>query len=377
MGWNYRNPMRLLAIVGLIILAVWCGRMMEETDHRSELERFFPANEYRLVPVNHWKWRVADMGGEDMGWIYTGESMGYNGPVRILAMTGTDGRIQSLHVLDHTETPSYFQKLLRRGFLEQFMGMRIEKAIEPGAVQAVTGASLTSMAIIRGISNAYFQGEANPIEHRSWPRLGLAEYVILFLFLGGMMYHRLKKPTWRFIARWAMLLVSVIFLGFVLNQPITLSRLASIILGYFPGLAGEFGVYLLIGSSVVVYWITRRNLYCRHVCPFGATQDVLSSIGRAKPFSPPWHKYWKSLQWSVAFGALLLALFRRDPSLAQYEVYPVLFQFTGQAFLFTALALFIIASLFIIRPWCHYACPLDAFFAFVRLAKNTFKSLYK
>ncbi len=367
----------MVFIVAMIVLAVWRGRVMEETDHKTELEHFFPGDEYKLVPVNHWKWRVAGIGREDTISIYSGEGMGYNGPVRILVVKGTDGSIQSLHVLNHTETPSYFQKLLNEGFLEQFIGLPLKNSFEPGAVQAVSGASLSSMAIIRGIRDAYHRGEALPAGGKSWPGLGLAEYVILLLFAGGVFYHRLKNTTWRLIARWVLLLVSVVFLGFMLNHPITLSRVSSMLLGYFPGVADEFGIYMLITGSILIYWISRRNVYCRHVCPFGATQDVLSSIGRAKPFSPAWHKYWKPLQWGIALGALLLALSKRDPSVAQYEVYPALFQFTGQPLLFAALAIVIVTSLFIKRPWCHYACPIDAVFAFARLVKNAFKGTKK
>jgi len=76
----------------------------------------------------------------------------------------------------------------------------------------------------------------------------------------------------------------------------------------------------------------------------------------------------KRAQRGVALLAVILALYFRNPVKLNYEIFGVALSLTGSTFLFVMTGLFIIASLFIRRPWCTYLCPIEAVADFIRLA---------
>ncbi|MCF8308512.1 MAG: 4Fe-4S binding protein [Bacteroidales bacterium] len=73
----------------------------------------------------------------------------------------------------------------------------------------------------------------------------------------------------------------------------------------------------------------------------------------------------------------MLALFFRNPAVSEYEVFGSIFQFTGSVWLFVLLALVIIASLLIKKPWCNFFCPINPIFGFLSVFRKKMRSLWK
>jgi polyferredoxin len=85
----------------------------------------------------------------------------------------------------------------------------------------------------------------------------------------------------------------------------------------------------------------------------------LGVIGGAKPRSEGRYKdllIW--VQRGLAWLAIVLALYFRNPGITSFEVFGTLFDLTGSSLQFGLLGIIVIASLFIKRPWCKYLCPL-------------------
>ena len=65
-----------------------------------------------------------------------------------------------------------------------------------------------------------------------------------------------------------------------------------------------------------------------------------------------------TLMVSVITSAISLALLYRNPGLSSYEVFGTAFRLEGSNFQFALLAIILLSSLFLYRPWCRHLCPL-------------------
>lgn len=67
---------------------------------------------------------------------------------------------------------------------------------------------------------------------------------------------------------------------------------------------------------------------------------------------------WIWLQRSLAWVAIALDLWSRNPGISEYEVFDAAFRLTGSHRLLILLTVMLVFSLFIHRPWCNYLCPV-------------------
>lgn len=137
-------------------------------------------------------------------------------------------------------------------------------------------------------------------------------------------------------------------------------------------------VVLLVATLVVALLV--RNAFCGWLCPFGFIQDMISSFSifvqkRVKPIRKAvkmlktkgaglavLDRYLRFLKYGVLAWSVLGAaaygfmVFRDvDPWAALWNLLEL--SLTAGT---VVLAIVLIASLFVERPWCRYACPLGA-----------------
>jgi ferredoxin len=129
-------------------------------------------------------------------------------------------------------------------------------------------------------------------------------------------------------------------------------------------------------SAYVLMWIVFAltlilgPVFCGWICPFGSIQEWFGKIGK-KLFNRRFNHFiptkfdrilryarYLVLAWIVYMTATSATLFFAD-----YDPYYLLFHFWSGEVAIGGLVLLIItllASLFIERPWCKYACPYGA-----------------
>ncbi len=101
-------------------------------------------------------------GGAFAGYAVVVEPKGYGGRMNLIAGIGADGSIVSVLLVSQNETPGLGSRASEPAFLDQFPGLAasdgpavVKKASDrKGDIQALTGATVTSRAVTRGIADA-------------------------------------------------------------------------------------------------------------------------------------------------------------------------------------------------------------------------------
>ena len=152
--------------------------------------------------------------------------------------------------------------------------------------------------------------------------------------------------------------MGLVFLGFVYNRSFVLADINMVLMGYLPNWHVHLYWYILIIGLLLFKSKENWNTYCYDFCPFGACQEVLAQIGRAKHKTIRWPKTMLWLQRSLAIAAVSLALIFRNPAFSSFEIFGTAFDLNGSSYQFAVLAIILLLSIFMYRPWCNYLCPL-------------------
>lgn len=367
----------VLTVGFVVITAAVTGKIIAEKDDLELIGSILKPGE-ELQAVNNNKWMLFDERGEAYRVIYSGEGRGYNGKLRVAAVSDTAGIIKSVHLLTNKETPSFVNRLFRRNFPDRLEGIRFSDLAKSDiSVDAVAGATITSNAITEALIKGYAAAEG--LHHKNDIKIsaGWPEALVLLLFILSILISLTKLRSVRKYLLWISWILSVIFLGFVLGQPITLPRFITLFTGYLPDPGGELYILLIPVLAVGFILISGKNNYCRSVCPFGATQEILGAAGNASHMRLKRFRPVKYLQWGITLLAVVLALVMNKPSVAEYSVFGAFFQLTGTALIFILLMLSIIMSLFFRRPWCNYLCPVDGVMAYFRTIRRVVINIFK
>ncbi len=363
----------VLGVVALISIARLGGTLRDQRTMMNKLTEHYPQAHYHLERKGSNSWYLLSQQADTLGVLRLGEGKGYNGPVGVLVHISTEGMIRDVVVLYHSETPSYFEKLYRNKYPDQLMAMNTAQWMAQDFPDGVTGATISSNALLMGVCDA-LDILPNHSERKGILKsgLGFKEVVILLMLAIALWLPQIRPRGIQRVVYHLLLFTSLFYLGFWEGEMLGFSRMVALVSGYLPGLYHQLGFLILLAGSILLFFVSGRNVYCRNMCPFGSAQELLGKIGGAKPVRPAFRKKWKWIQWGVALMAACAALYWGDPSLAQYEVFGVFFQLTGNSIMFVLLFITVIGSLFIVRPWCRLLCPIDGFFSLLRAARKGF-----
>ena len=365
-----------------IILAWFIGGAQQSADIEPVLVEALPAAEhFELVNGETY---AAYLDTELIGYLSIGQAIGYGGPLQVAAAVDPAGNIIGIAIASHKETPSFMERVLGTDFMEQFLGKSYGDSYQLGEdIDAVTGATYTSRAIADlpcrpvGMWPPINWVWMLPKKNQPPFNLGFLEIILIALYVVGYIGHskgfKLKKQL-----RWAMLIIGVLTLGFWLNLPLTISRINSFLMGYWPQWQTNIYWYLLVGGLFFIVAVDNKNAYCAWFCPFGAAQECMGVIGGAKSTGP--RLFRRQLVWvqrGLAWLAVMLAFLFRNPGISSYEIFGTLFELTGSMVAFTLLGIILVMSLFVRRPWCNFLCPLDPVYDLIRLVRTWILELWK
>lgn len=79
---------------------------------------------------------------------------GYGGPINMLITIDPEGKISNIRILGHNETEGIGARICEQDFLNQFKGKAADEVITRKGVDAITGATISSNAVIEAAGKA-------------------------------------------------------------------------------------------------------------------------------------------------------------------------------------------------------------------------------
>lgn len=93
--------------------------------------------------------------GED-GWVVQVDPSGFGGAIDMVVGVSTDGTVTGVSIIDQSETSGLGANAVKSEFRDQYVGGSGPFAVtkDGGTIQALTGATITSRAVTRGVNAA-------------------------------------------------------------------------------------------------------------------------------------------------------------------------------------------------------------------------------
>ncbi len=304
--------------------------------------------------------------------------VGYKGPTDTLMLLDPAGReLRGMRLRKSYDTKRYVGYVRDDSyFLNRFNHMGLDKLADldfnAAKIEGVSGASETSWAVAEGIKRRAKSLQAAPASPFQWLsgirwrwRWQDTGHAVVLLSALGMAFTPLRGRAWARHLHHALLVAYVgLFAGEMLSQALlagwaqhgTPWRSA-------PGLV-LLGVAALLGPVV-----TRRQLYCHHICPHGALQQLLARRLRWQGRVPAGLSRWLERLPFILLAAVLFSVALRLGldlnGIEPFDAY--LWKVAGLATILIAVA-GLAASLFVPLAYCKYGCPTGALFKLLRYA---------
>lgn len=286
---------------------------------------------------------------------------GYNDTIDMAVKLSSEGEILDLQIMRHFETPTYMRDVMR--WLPNLRGRNIFREDIMAEVDAVSGATASSEAILRSLqitgsrlSDVEGIAEQSPTLEFDWT------YDRHFLFFVGMTFIALimrynPKSSLRKFQLLAVLGVG----GLMFNTQYSLDNTLQMLGGQIPSIALQGGFILAVGVPLLVLLL--GNIYCGHLCPFGALQELLYDIKPKRLRISPDKSLWRAARWikyMVLFAAVIVYSISRSREIGEADPLVNAFSDIGNLFALSTLAILLLA-VFFNRFWCRNLCPVGAF----------------
>lgn len=290
---------------------------------------------------------------------------GYNGDVPILIAINADNEIQSVHALKNSENKEYFQSLEKQQLFSQWNGLKLDSLAVQKQVDAVSGATLSSSAVITGVQHtlaSYLDVQhAQQTNWQFWLRMILMA-LIMISALAQVFSRQFKKYYYYHLTAVA------VVMGLWLKKMFSLDLLYTWLGSGLPWQSNLDLIIILLVSICLGLW-GKQKFYCNYFCPMGAVQLLVAKLSPFKKRNFPKQVFNLDLRliYLVLVWSLLILGFSLP--LAQLEPFQAFSYQVASWFTIGFGIVVVILSLFFNRPWCAL-CPTGC-------ALNTFHSIKK
>ena len=306
---------------------------------------------------------------------------GYKGPTDTLMLLDAEGRtLRAIRIRKSYETKSYlgyvtgddyFMRLFNGKSIDQLASLDFDKE----GVEGVSGATITSWSVAEGLR----QRSARMVAEREaaagwwkqirwrWQDTGhllviLSAFVMAFTPLRG---HALVRNLHHALL--------VVYAGFIIAELLSQALMTGWARHGIPWRSAP-GLVLLGVIALAAPIFSRRQLYCHHICPHGALQQLL--MRRLKWQWQPAPRLERVLE-MLPYALLLFVLFAGVlgwqvdlNTIEPFDAYLV--RIAGWSALLIAV-LGLIFALFTPMAYCRYGCPTGALFKWLRFTGDADK----
>jgi len=283
---------------------------------------------------------------------YSPEIKGFGGPIRLLIKIDEGKKINEIKVIEHKETPSYIKGLDK--FLQQFRGRSLKDNFSLKNVDTISGATITSSAIIKIINEISSKINSRKIEKEL--TFNFSNYLLIIFFISiGILLYFLNPPL---LLRKIYLILGIILLGLRFNFIFSSYHLSNLLNFNFP--SPEFLPLLLIHLLPILLGIFLGGFWCGWICPFGSLQEVINLY--PKKISSSLDKKARYFKYILLTIFIVVITTQKNAHLFTQEPLNIFFLHPFQININKTLGLLILLfSLFFPRFWCRYFCLCGAF----------------
>lgn len=353
-----------------LILAYGYGYIFNQVDFTSLLDQQLDVQETELIGENTFKIHQVD---NETIYVAVGTESGYGGPLVVAPVINEEGLIERILLLDYKETHSFIQKLKHRGFFNQFEGKHLkDPLLLDNDIDAINGATISCVAITKAVnSSAHGFGEKHfRIQYEKAEEIWVItskDYAAIGIFLLAILAVYSGKKWMRYLS----LSVSLVFIGFYFNTAINVSQFGRVMLGFLPELKSNVFWFVLVFGSIGFAFFLKKNIYCNAMCPFHAVETIMIKIGGMKiKFTPNIQKTAKHSAKFLLWLALMIIFISRNPTLASFEPFAMIFGLEGEGIQWYILPLILTGVLLITDYFCRYFCPVGKGFAYIIKFRN-------
>ncbi len=313
-------------------------------------------------------------------------NVGFQGPTDVLIAVDENREVSGLALgvsydnepyVGYVREDDYFRSLFNG------QNLKILTALEGDTVEGVSGATMTSQAVARSlqmVAQAYVDDQSrksSPVRQDA-PESSTGGWTLnavvtlrnlstismtLFGVIVGLTH--LRGRRW---LRVGFQCVLIGWLGLINGDMVS----QALLLGWAQsGVPWQhaFGLTILTAAALLVPMATGQNVYCSHVCPHGAVQQLIRKRlpwqVRLSPKVLRWLKVFPMLliAWVVAIGMLHLPFSPVD--IEPFDAW--LWSVAGLATIAVAV-IGLVASLFVPMAYCRFGCPTGLMLDYVSRA---------
>lgn len=346
----------------------------------EDVRSLFPTCEVLHSDPNYvGAWTALDLQGKQLGWILRTSPVsdnisGYQGPTDSLIGFSTDGSVLGVHIGDSFDNEPYVgyvrQDASFADLWKKYRWPGLEQIdLRDEGIEGVSGATMTSMAIAEGIlSTAKAYRDTQEVEQsnrlrwfESLKESGGTLIVTVFgtwFAISSWRSHKWMRPLFQ--------LVVVGYLGLMQGELLSIGMWVGWARNGVPW-TNSLGLVALTVAAILVPMATKHNVYCSHLCPYGAVQQMLPRRWRIKT---PHAKWLNGLLWMIRpllfVWVFCVGLLSVPGSLADIEPF--------DAFLWRVIAipslivaiLGLVFSLAIPMGYCKHACVTGSVINYLR-----------
>jgi len=321
--------------------------------------------------------QVYDSEEKPAGYIFSSKDLaadvrGFGGKINLAIHVETTGKLIDFHIVRSNETPAYIK------FLSQWRELlRGQELFQPEPfvdVDTVTGATVSSRAILSALEKSGNRFAGQILGFTMKPEVKQKTYWASYLpnstgiyLIGACALALIVTLRGGFYSRLAVLVISLIIGGIVLNTQYSSEQIATLLSFHVPaiGLTGP----ILLAVGIPIFAAIFGNYYCGYICPFGAAQELLGYVvpERFKPaITAETMRKARFVKYVVLFVLVIAFFISRNRTTLTADPLIQIFNLRSSIFGLQPVILYIVAaafigSLFYNRFWCRYLCPAGAF----------------
>ncbi|MEZ5943730.1 MAG: FMN-binding protein [Planctomycetaceae bacterium] len=400
MTWNeLANSTHVDGVSGATLTSMAMYRGMVQRLGGSQLNVFFPDD-----PPSRWvarvypgvasltptefdgEYSVRDNSGAQLGVVLRTSPLaddvrGYQGPTETLICLAMDANEES-----HTEALRVRRLVLGRSmdnaeyvddvrednnFPDLFSGLTlVELATANPDIDGVSGATYTSRAVAKAVvQTAQIRVGKNTSEQRRglWATVEWNLYdvgIVLLLTCILIVGHTHLRGWWGL--RLIVQLLVIVYLGIINGSLISQAMLFGWARSGVPWLSA-MGLVAITAIAFAVPTISKKNLYCTHICPHGAVQQLMSTYSKWRyRLGAKWRQFLSFLPGLLLLWCVLTVVARLRFSTVDVEPFDAwLFRVAGWPTIAVAVV-GLVASLFVPMAYCQYGCPTGVLLRYLR-----------